>query len=137
MSTVYDSNSFIHSFDQSCRKVQRDITQTDTDFYQTSAYNNEKLTDETGHYENTSHNGNYDLSTVYDSSNIDNSLNDVNSDVTHDDNLSSSMCAQTSLNLKWNSKGLKIGQINIQGIQNNLEQIDILLNHSNNDIHIF
>ena len=41
------------------------------------------------------------------------------------------------LNLNLTTKGLKIGHLNIQGLQNKFEQVDLLLNNSGNDIHIF
>ena len=41
------------------------------------------------------------------------------------------------MNLNLTTKGLKIGHLNIQGLQNKFEQIDLLLNNSHNEIHIF
>ena len=40
------------------------------------------------------------------------------------------------LNLGLKKKGFKIGHSNIQGIQNKVEQIDLLLNSSENDIYL-
>ena len=34
------------------------------------------------------------------------------------------MCAQNSLNLQLSKKGFKIGQLNIQGIQNKFDEVD-------------
>ena len=41
------------------------------------------------------------------------------------------------LNLNLTTKGLKIGHLNIQGLQNKFEQVDLLQNNSGNEIHIF
>ena len=51
-------------------------------------------------------------------------------------NDSSSMMAQP-LNLNLTSKGLKIGHLNIQGLQNKFDQVDLMLNDSGNESHIF
>ena len=51
-------------------------------------------------------------------------------------NDSSFMMAQP-LNLNLTSKGLKIGHLNIQGLQNKFDQVDLMLNDSGNEIHIF
>ena len=40
------------------------------------------------------------------------------------------------LNLGLSKKGFKMGHLNIQGIQNKNDQIDLLLNSSQNNIHI-
>lgn len=48
----------------------------------------------------------------------------------------SSMSAQSMLNLGLSKKGFKMGHLNIQGIQNKIDQINLLLNSSQNDIHI-
>ena len=40
------------------------------------------------------------------------------------------------LNLGLSRKGFKMGHLNIQGIQNKIDQIDLLLNSSQNNIHI-
>ena len=48
----------------------------------------------------------------------------------------SSMMAQP-LNLNLTAKGFKIGHLNIQGIQNKFDQVQLMLNNSNNDIHVF
>ena len=48
----------------------------------------------------------------------------------------SSMTAQP-LNLNLTAKGFKIGHLNIQGLQNKFDQVQLMLNNSNNDIHIF
>ena len=50
-------------------------------------------------------------------------------DLTHVENISSSMCAESSLNLKLTTKGFRIGHINIQGIQNKFDQIGLMLNN--------
>ena len=69
----------------------------------------------------------------------------LNSDtVTNDDTCSdylharsdSSMSAPQPLNLNLEMKGLKIGHLNVQGIQNKLDQLNLMLNNSHNDIHI-
>ena len=48
----------------------------------------------------------------------------------------SSMTAQP-LNLNLTAKGFKMGHLNIQGLQNKFDQVQLMLNNSNNDIHIF
>ena len=53
------------------------------------------------------------------------------------DSTCSSMSAQSMLNLGLGKKGFKMGHLNVQGIQNKIEQIDLLLNSSGNDIHLF
>ena len=53
------------------------------------------------------------------------------------DSTFSSMSAQSMLNLGLGKKGFKMGHLNVQGIQNKIEQIDLLLNSSGNDIHLF
>ena len=59
-------------------------------------------------------------------------INNVHDSVLHD----TSMCAQNSLNLQLSKKGFKIGHLNIQGIQNKFDEVDLMLNSSDNDIHI-
>ena len=49
----------------------------------------------------------------------------------------SSMSAQSMLDLCLGIKGFKMGHLNVQGFQNKVEQIDLLLNSSGNDIHLF
>ena len=44
----------------------------------------------------------------------------------------SSMSAQSMLNLGLSKKGFNIGHLNIQGIQNKIDQLDLLLNSSQN-----
>ena len=39
-------------------------------------------------------------------------------------------------NLNLTAKGFKIGHLNIQGLQNKVDQVQLMLNNSNNDIHI-
>ncbi|MCG8047745.1 MAG: endonuclease/exonuclease/phosphatase family protein, partial [Candidatus Thiodiazotropha endolucinida] len=51
-------------------------------------------------------------------------------------NSDSSMSAPQALKLDLPTKGLKIGHLNIQGIQNKLDQLSLMLNNSHNDIHI-
>ena len=53
------------------------------------------------------------------------------------DSTCSSMSAQSMLNLGLGKKGFKMGHLNVQGIQNKIEQIGLLLNSSGNDIHLF
>ena len=60
-------------------------------------------------------------------------MHDIN---VHDDILCSSMCAQSSLDLQLSRKGFKIVNLNVQGLQNKFDQIDLMLNNSNNDIQI-
>ena len=74
---------------------------------------------------------------MFDSNVSDNNFYSVYNDLTHVENISSSMCAESSLNLKLTTKGFRIGHINIQGIQNKFDQIGLMLNNSKNDIHIF
>ena len=40
------------------------------------------------------------------------------------------------LNLGLSKKGFKMGHLNIQGIQNKIDQIDLLLNSSQYNIHV-
>ena len=40
------------------------------------------------------------------------------------------------LNSGLGKKGFKMGHLNVQVIQNKIEQIDLLLNSSENDIHL-
>ena len=63
-------------------------------------------------------------------------INNVHDSNMHASNPSSSMCAPNSLNLQLNNKGFKIGQINVQGIQSKMDQTDLMLNNSSNNIHI-
>ena len=85
----------------------------------------------------------YNLSTltennlIYDNTTIENntSENDVHAyENVHENH--SSMSAQSMLNLGLSKKGFKMGHLNIQGIQNKNDQIDLLLNSSQNNIHI-
>ena len=77
----------------------------------------------------------YNLSTltennlIYDNTTIENntSENDVHAyENVHENH--SSMSAQSMLNLGLSKKGFKMGHLNIQGIQNKNNQIDLLLN---------
>ena len=63
-------------------------------------------------------------------------INNVHDSNMHASKASSSMCAPNSLNLQLNNKGFKIGQINVQGIQSKMDQIDLMLNNLSNNIHI-
>ena len=85
----------------------------------------------------------YDLSTLIENNvEYDNTTNENNSyendvheyDILHEDQ--SSMSAQSMLNLGLSKKGFKMGHLNIQGIQNKIDQIDLLLNSSQNNIHV-
>ena len=49
----------------------------------------------------------------------------------------SSMSAQSMLSLGLGKICFKIGHLNVQGIQNRIEQIDLLLNTSGNDTQLF
>lgn len=69
----------------------------------------------------------------------------LNSDVVLNDNIQNdclhantdpSMSAQTVLNLTLSAKGLNIGHLNVQGIQNKLDQVSLMLNNSENNICI-
>ena len=79
---------------------------------------------------------------MYDNTTIENNPyeNDVHENDMHvNDNMhedQSSMSAQSMLNLGLSRKGFKMGHLNIQGIQNKIDQIDLLLNSSQNNIHI-
>ena len=53
----------------------------------------------------------------------------------HDCNLSS-MRTHSMLNLGLKKNGFKIGHLNSQGIQNKVQQIDLMLNSSENDIYL-
>ena len=53
------------------------------------------------------------------------------------DSTCSSMSAQSMLNLGLGKKVFKMGHLNVQGIQSKIEQIDLLLNCSRNDIQLF
>ena len=48
----------------------------------------------------------------------------------------SSMRAPSMMNLGLKKKGFKMGHLNVQGIQNKIEQVDLLLNSSENDIQL-
>ena len=48
----------------------------------------------------------------------------------------SSVSVQSMLNLCLSRKAFKIGHLDIQGIQNKIDQIRLLLNSSQNNIHI-
>ena len=88
----------------------------------------------------------YDLSTLFDESletnqfytdiTIENNVhaNNVENDV-HDSNFSS-MRAHSMMNLGLKKKGFKMGHLNVQGIPNKMEQVDLLLNSSENDIQL-
>ena len=52
------------------------------------------------------------------------------------DSVDTSMSAQNLLNLNLGKKGMHIGHINIQGLQNKLEQIVLMLNSEENDIDL-
>ena len=73
---------------------------------------------------------------MYDNTTIENNPyeNDVHENDMHVNE--SSMSAQSMLNLGLSRKGFKMGHLNIQGIQNKTDQIDVLLNSSQNNIHI-
>ena len=45
-------------------------------------------------------------------------------------------CMQTMLNLGLHKKGFKMGHLNVQGIQNKIDQVDLLLNSSHNNIQV-
>ena len=116
---------------------QTDLSQTRTEFSSIDSYNDETINDtETARNQNEQ-NDIYDLSTLFDSNVSDDKFNSVCNDLTHVENISSSMCAESSLNLKLTIKGFRIGHINIQGLQNKFDQIDLMLNNSKNEIHIF
>lgn len=107
---------------------QTDLSQTRTEFSSTDSYN-ETINDiETARNQNEQ-NDIYDLSTLFDSNVSDDKFNSVYNDLTHVENISSSMCAESSLNLKLSTKGFRIGHINIQGIQNKFDQIGLMLNN--------
>ena len=94
----------------------------------------------------------YDLSTFFDQNVETNALyldnttyismhdqqiiNNVHDSVLHDDTANTSMCAQNSLNLQLSKKGFKMGHLNIQGVQNKFDEVDLMLTSSDNDIHI-
>ena len=77
---------------------------------------------------------------AYDNTTIENNTyeNDVHENEMHvNDNVhedQSSMSAQSMLNLGLSRKGFKMGHLNIQGIQNKIDQIDLLVNSSQNNI---
>ena len=48
-------------------------------------------------------------------------------------NSDSTISALHALNLNLLAKGFKIGHLNIQGIQNKLDQLNLMLNNSRND----
>ena len=109
---------------------QTDLSQTRTEFSSIDSYNDETINDiETARNQNEQ-NDIYDLSTLFDSNVSDDKCNSVYNDLTHVENISSSMCAESSLNLKLTTKGFTIGHINIQGLQNKFDQIDLMLNNS-------
>ena len=79
---------------------------------------------------------------AYDNTTIENNTcendeheNDIHvNDNVHEDQ--SSMSARSMLNLGLSRKGFKMGHLNIQGIQNKIDQIDLLVNSSPNYIHL-
>ena len=89
----------------------------------------------------------YELSTLFDESletnrfytdiTIENNVHagKVENDV--HDIIFSSMRAPSMMNLGLKKKGFKMGHLNVQGIQNKIEQVDLLLNSSENDIQLF
>ena len=89
----------------------------------------------------------YDLSTLFDQSfetnvqytnlTIDNNVHELSTENNVHDSTCSSMSAQSMLNLGLGKKGFKMGHLNVQGIQSKIEQIDLLLNCSRNDIQLF
>ena len=64
---------------------------------------------------------------VHDKSNNENDVNDL---------ILPSMRANCLLNLGLKTKGFKMGHLNIQGIQNKTDQIDLMLNSTENDIQL-
>ena len=70
----------------------------------------------------------FDISTVHDS--ILSCVYDEN------DMSNSSMSAPDSLDFKLSPKGMNIGHLNIQGIQAKVDQLNVVLNSSQNDIHV-
>ena len=46
------------------------------------------------------------------------------------------MSAPNPLCLNLSNKGMHIGHLNVQGLQNKFDQIDLMLNSENNDIHV-
>ena len=89
---------------------------------------------------------------LYNETTLNNNISDLYADIVHDslyNNITlsedsihnvtnnSSTCAQNLVDLGLNSKGFRIGHINIQSIQNKIDQIDLMLNHSNNDVNVF
>ena len=94
-------------------------------------------------YNDTTFNDNF--SNLHDDIPHDLNMNSLYNNVTlssdntciHNLNNNSSTCAQNLVDLGLKSKGFRIGHINVQGIQNKIDQIDLMLNHSNNDVHIF
>ncbi|MES9881523.1 MAG: reverse transcriptase family protein [Sedimenticola sp.] len=69
-----------------------------------------------------------------------NSLSNLSSNVTdnsvHARSSNSSMRSRNMLNLHLDTKGMKIGHINIQGMQNKIDQVRVMLNYSRNDVHV-
>ena len=61
------------------------------------------------------------------SSNIENNVHDL---------ILPSMRAHSMLNFGLKKKGFKMGHLNIQGIQNKTDQIDLMLNSTENDIQL-
>ena len=89
----------------------------------------------------------YDLSTLFDQSfetnvqytnlTIDYNVHELSTENNVHDSTCSSMSVQSILNLRLGKKGFKMGHLNVQGIQSKIEQIDLLLNCSRNDIQLF
>ena len=81
----------------------------------------------------------FNTSTVCDFSENINTLpynNSTISDISSDcENDISSMSAQNPLCLNLCNKGMHIGHLNVQGLQNKFDQIALILNSENNDIH--
>ena len=79
---------------------------------------------------------NYENNFIYTNATIENNVHDQSSNNNvHDLNLPS-MRAHCMLNLGLMKKGFNMGHLNIQGIQNKVEQIDLMLNSSENDIQL-
>ena len=100
-------------------------------------FNNETLIEKSTLQTESEHIESYDDLTLCDSTSTYINCKTVYNDITQSD---TSLCmkpSQHSIDLGLSDKGLKIGHINIQGIQNKFDQIELMLNNTENNIHIF
>ena len=73
---------------------------------------------------------------IYKNATIENNVHDKSSNIESNvhDLILPSVKAHCMMNLGLKKKGFKMGHLNIQGIQNKSDQIDLMLNSTENDI---